>query len=131
MQEKIILANILDNSKSLAVVKLCRRLNINFKRIEQQDVNKSVASIINLKNKVFSEVLPQNDIKAPIFYVLPEIMIFSGLSDNELDEVLKEYKKDEIDPISLKAVVTPYNMYWSLYTLVEELKREKREIAGL
>lgn len=128
MKSKLILANISDSSKSLAVVKLCRRLDIDFKRIEQQDVNKSVASLINLKNNVFSEGLPENEIKAPIFYVLPEIIIFYGFSGNELDEVLNEYKKDKIEPIPLKAVVTPYNIYWSLYTLVEELKKEKREM---
>lgn len=131
MQEKIILANILDNSKSLAVVKLCRRLNINFKRIEQGDINKNLVTLIDLKNSIFSDSIIKNEIKAPLFYVLPEVMIFNGLSSDELNVVLKEYKKDEIEPIPLKAVVTPYNMYWSLYTLVEELKREKKEISGL
>ena len=64
----------------------------------------------------------------PMGYSLPELIVFSGLKDNKLDEFLAEYKKMGIAPIGLKAVVTIHNVNWTMYELAEELVRERISI---
>lgn len=54
----------------------------------------------------------------------PEVMVFSGITDTQLDMFLHGYKMGGISPIYLKAILTPYNYTWSLYQLTQELIRE-------
>ena len=60
----------------------------------------------------------------PPFYGMPELLLFAGLGDSELDHFLAAYKESGLKPVSLKAVVTPYNAGWSLYELILELQKE-------
>ena len=54
------------------------------------------------------------------------MMIFSNMADM-LDQFLSEYKKAGIPPIGLKAVITPYNLFWRAADLYEELFKEHQE----
>ena len=60
----------------------------------------------------------------PADYKQPEVMVFSGITDTQLDMFLHGYKMGGISPIYLKAIWTPYNYTWSLYQLTQELIRE-------
>ena len=60
----------------------------------------------------------------PADYKQPEVMVFSGITDTQLDMFLHGYKMGGISPIYLKAILTPYNYTWSLYQLTQELIRE-------
>lgn len=53
-----------------------------------------------------------------------EMMVFSGIDSDMLDRFLDEYKKASIAPIGLKAVLTPYNVFWSAEELYKELLKE-------
>lgn len=57
----------------------------------------------------------------------PEIMIFSGLSSQRLDLFLKEMKTASIATIRLKAVITPFNIIWSVHRLEKELMEHAEE----
>ena len=48
----------------------------------------------------------------------------SGFEDGKLDMYLAAYKNREIEPVRLKAVLTPYNCMWSVYELTQELEKE-------
>ena len=37
-------------------------------------------------------------------------------------------KKEKITPVALKAILTPYNISWTLYELIAELQRERMEM---
>ena len=65
-------------------------------------------------------------VKIPIMYELPELIIFSGFEETEVRTFLNEYKQWGIEKVSLKCMVTPFNLTWSLYDLVEHLKEENR-----
>ena len=62
--------------------------------------------------------------KAPALYNMPELMIFNGFDSQTLDGFLNMYKMTGLPKIPLKAVVTPYNIKWTLYELIEHLKEE-------
>jgi len=53
-----------------------------------------------------------------------EMLVFSGFSSEALDEFLAQYKNRGIEPIPLKAVLTPANIRWTPAALYEELRRE-------
>lgn len=107
--------------KEKQIAGLCRQLGFMTRKLKPCDINALVGKIAGLKmsdNKAAGA-------KAPDGYKLPEIMIFSGISSDVLDRFLAEYKKSGMEPVSLKAVLTPYNSAWSVYELAEELQKER------
>ena len=42
-----------------------------------------------------------------------EMMVFSGIDSELLDKFLSEYKKNGIEPINYKAVLTVNNIFWT------------------
>ena len=59
-----------------------------------------------------------------------EMMVFSGIDSELLDKFLSEYKKNGIEPINYKAVLTVNNIFWTPEELFTELKKEHRKFAG-
>ncbi len=57
-----------------------------------------------------------------------DMMVFSGIASNTLDDFLKEYKLACIEPIPLKAVLTRHNIFWNAKQLYEELCKEHAEM---
>ncbi len=56
--------------------------------------------------------------------IASEMLVFSGINSDELDVFLKEYKNAWIAPIQLKAVLTAYNVRWTVCELYAELMKE-------
>lgn len=112
--------------KEKQIAALCRSLKLGIRNIKQHDLNKQLGSICTQGGSKGGNVLSKTEgVKAPDKYRLPELIIFYGLSDETLDKFLEEYKKSGIEPVSLKAVVTPENISWSIYKLVCELEKER------
>ena len=125
-----ILFHVNDLRKEKQLAALCRKMGLTPRTIKQQDVNKPLGSIcvqggmkglsLNGERKTARKTAPDN-------YKLPALIVFSGLSDEELDRFLEEYKNSGIAPVGLKAVLTPTNYSWSIYELVCELEKEKMQ----
>ena len=59
----------------------------------------------------------------------PPLLLLSGLTDAELDDLLAQLRGAKaVWPY--KAVVTPYNRSWSLEKLYRELEQEHRAVTG-
>ena len=52
------------------------------------------------------------------------MLVFSGLTSDDIDEFLASYKKSMLPPINLKAVITMYNINWTPEALYSELLKE-------
>lgn len=132
--------------KEKKFMELCRKLGLHTRRLKDSDANISISVLngngkantvkknsivvnsLNSENKI-SDIKKSADKKRlPVGYKIPEVLIFSGIADNKLDEFLAEYKKMQIEPISLKAVITINNINWSLYELIDELIRERAAV---
>ena len=58
-------------------------------------------------------------------FVFPhEVMVFYNIKGKRLDQVLLALKNEAIAHVKFKAVVTPFNMLWTLRRLCETLQRE-------
>lgn len=121
INHKLIMFFTKDVHKSEQIINLCKRLGIRTRKIKPIDINMETGSLAEIK----TGNIKKEKIKAPIGYNMQEVMIFSGISDENLDIFLEQYKKEQIAPIALKAVLTPYNISWSLYELIVELQKER------
>ena len=115
---KTIFIHITDTNKLNSIKDLCSKLGIQIESIGNKDLGRSILSIIS-----GDEMLPAK-IDIPPMYNMPEVMIFKGFDETELKSFLNEYKKAGIEKVALKAMVTPYNVVWTLYYLIEHLKEE-------
>lgn len=53
-----------------------------------------------------------------------EMLVFSGMDGELLDQFLEEWKKGGLSVPELKAIITPHNIFWNSMQLFEELKKE-------
>lgn len=116
----MILYYIPDMKKEKQVKELCRNLQISTRALKSTDMNIEIGMLAGIGGTAAKE-----HAKAPEGYPPPEVLIFSGVSDELLDRFLAEYKEAGIAPIGLKAVVTVHNRTWTLYELTLELMKER------
>ena len=115
---RTIFIHINDTNKLNSIKDLCSKLGIKIESIGNKDLGRSILSIISGDEKLPAKI----DI--PLMYNMPEVMIFRGFDETELKSFLSEYKNAGIEKVALKAMVTPYNVVWTLYNLIEHLKEE-------
>ncbi len=113
----MLLIHINSSQKKEQIQSLAKRLNQEIRTFSAAEYDLTLASLLKGDK-------PKNKPKLPPLYVMPDIIIFSGLRDMELDKFFDEYKKAEIAPTPLKAVVTPYNLNFKIGELTEHLKAE-------
>lgn len=53
-----------------------------------------------------------------------EVIVFSNSDRKRLDQVLTAFKEAKIETIKFKAIMTPFNMFWSLQRLCETMQKE-------
>ena len=140
-----------DKGKAQQIEMLCGQLSFKTKRLRGSDAGTPVGKLAGMsvksektspagmsinaekagaaaeKNGAAAEKdgeAPSRENGVPADYKQPEVMVFSGITDTQLDMFLHGYKMGGISPIYLKAILTPYNYTWSLYQLTQELIRE-------
>lgn len=121
---QLIMYHTKDSKKEKQLTELCKQLGFHTRKIKVSDANVCLSTLAGLSGNL----VPTKDEKAPKDYQMPELLIFSGLSEGKLDKFLAEYKKSGLASISLKAVITPYNIGWTVYQLTAELVREQMAI---
>lgn len=127
----LIMYKINETSKEKQVVNLCRKLGLKTRKLKDSDAKITVGTLTGngkINASPDNQMLNTANQNVPTGYSLPELIVFSGLKDNKLDEFLTEYKKMGISSIGLKAVVTIHNVNWTMYELAEELVRERISI---
>ncbi|MDO4460017.1 MAG: DUF3783 domain-containing protein [Clostridia bacterium] len=115
----MILLHINDETKKERIEKICRGLNQQIMEFNEKDLGKTLGAVLSGDKTV-------QEIKLPPLYIMPDMIIFSGLADKELDAFLAEYRKAGIPVTKLKAVVTPYNIAMKISDIIEHLEEESR-----
>jgi hypothetical protein len=130
-----------DTEKKRQIEELCRRVGASTRLLKSENLNTPVGTLAGITHgdssakktsgmavsshvPAASGVSGAPDGKAPFGATVPEMMVFCGFTSEALDEFLKAYREANIQPIALKAIVTPYNHSWNLYQLSQELFRE-------
>lgn len=127
-QKSTILYYVQDEKKRIQMEVLGMSVSIATKQLKPSDLNTQVGVLVGLKN-----IAPPDwsrEEKTPVIFCMPEIIIFSGITDKKLDEFLASYRQLGLAPTKLKAVVTPQNINWTLYHLIRELSAESAQMEG-
>lgn len=122
---KTLIINIPDPNKKAGLENLCKKLGINIRIVKDDDADKTLISIIS-GGKYELNGFSKPQVNPGAAKKLPEFMIFQEFEEDALQEFLQNYRATGLERIPLKAVVTPYNISWTLYDLVEHLKEENR-----
>lgn len=119
---KKILVYMTDREKKEKILSLCRELKLGLDEISYAQINTPLVELVGLP-RLPEEI--RGETAAPAFYNMPEMLVFYGMPEDEVDVFLKRYREAGIAPVSLKAVTTPYNLLWTPYELVKELEKER------
>lgn len=122
----IVMYHVQDENKRIQLEVLCMGMDLQSKQLKASDLNKQVGNLAGIEGVRSSDM--QTVEKAPVIFCMPEILIFSGVTDKTLDEFLRSYKNLGLTPIKLKAVTTPKNVGWTLYHMIRELAEECRQL---
>ena len=113
MKSGILLFNI-NIFKQSSIIALCNELGIDAIPVPSAQMGNTIVNIFSGKTSAKEPSLKFDD----------EMMVFCGLSSEQLDLFLTSYIKKNIQPIPLKAVLTQFNANWTPYRLCSELKKE-------
>lgn len=116
-QKKILLYNI-SFMKEAQIFNLCKELNIQTIKVKREDFGEVLGVVAGIKGiksngKTYRDTSFQR-----------EMMVFSGISSEELDVFLQRYNEKGIEKINLKAMLTPFNIKWTGEMLYKELLKE-------
>lgn len=119
MNNRLVMYNINSASKEKQLLELCNRLGIQAKKVKNTDTDTTLAILAGIEKSRRTGNNRSNEVGC-----LPELIIFSGMADAELDVFLQEYRKMKIEPVRLKAILTIHNINWTLGRLIGELIQE-------
>ncbi len=108
----------LEHTKDAAVASICRKLDIRKIEVPVEDYGQKLGCLAGISGFP-KEKIPYG--KAPF---PKEMLVFSGMDSEHLDDFLSEYKKTALPAIGLKAVVTSHNIFWTAEALFAELMKE-------
>lgn len=119
-QEKILLYH-MPEEKEKKIRGVMKPLRIMVQAVTPRQYEEAVGNIA-LGNASGENKMPTG----PIFGTrqMGEMAVFSGITSERMDEVLRVLKEEKIS-IALKAVVTMHNFGWDGYTLYQELEKER------
>lgn len=118
-QSRILLFKV-NNDRQRSIEKLCRSLSVTVKvsvikpSMYQQSMG-YLAGISGFQRN--SNIYKGNDFDS-------EMLVFSGMDSDLTDEFLEGMKKAGLPPVSLKAIITPTNIFWTPLKLYQELCSE-------
>lgn len=122
MQSKIVLAYQLPKTKEKAVQEICKKQNVRYKAVARNLYHQPLGFLAGIAGIKKNAVVYEGDGLAE------EMLLFCGFTSEALDEFLAAYKETGMNPVALKAIVTPHNIFWDSVQLFEELQKERHSI---
>lgn len=118
--QKTILIYEMKKEKEKKILELCGKKQIAVRTVQLSEYGQSLGSLAKISGILKNETREEKTLLGE------EMMVFSGMDRNEMDLFLEGYKNMGIAPVALKAILTPYNIFWNTRQLYEELQKERR-----
>lgn len=116
-QARILLFN-MNKDRQLSIEKLCRSLSIKSSYVRPDSYSQSLGYLAGIQG------FPRTPSTYNGVELESEMLVFSGMDSELTDRFLQAIKDINLPPISLKAIVTPTNIFWTPVKLYQELKAE-------
>lgn len=104
--------------KQKQIKSLCKELDIEVVVVDYRQYGESLGVIAGIQGIPRSKKVYQGE-EFPM-----EMMVFVGMQSEFLDIFLQKYRELHIEPIGLKAILTPTNVFWNAAQLYQELLKE-------
>lgn len=130
MSEAGLLLYNIEEKKKEKISKLCSELGIKVKVVNPLEYKQPIENLLNFNNDGVS-VVSVLTATTPNDTFQGEMFIMVGFSNELLDKFLREYRVKQIEPVFLKAILTPYNKTWTSIMLYNELMREHIEMSRM
>ena len=115
---QIILTFGLGKEKIKVVRSIAQKNRIQIKEISRKDYNQKLGALAGIQEFAKEKVI----YNGPDFPL--EMIVFSGIDSAQIDTFLADYKQTGAQPVPLKAIITPQNIFWTVETLFKELWKE-------
>ena len=117
-----LLYNLSGTEKGKRIRRLLFRSGICIRDVKPEEYSRSIGFL------TVGPAFREAKTSSPNIVFFDEMIVFSGLSDDLLDSVLSEMRRERL-VVGLKAVATEHNMEWSSVRLHDELVREHEYMA--
>ena len=111
---QIILTFGLGKEKIKVVRSIAQKNRIQIKEISRKDYNQKLGALAGIQGFAKEKVI----YNGPDFPL--EMIVFSGIDSAQIDTFLADYKQTGAQPVPLKAIITPQNIFWTVETLFKE-----------
>ena len=115
---QVILTFGLGKDKSRAVRSIAQKNRIQIKEISRKDYNQKLGALAGIQGFAKEKAI----YNGPDFPL--EMIVFSGIDSAQIDTFLADYKHTGAQPVPLKAIITPQNIFWTVEALFKELWKE-------
>ena len=115
---QIILTFGLGKEKIKVVRSIAQKNRIQIKEISRKDYNQKLGSLAGIQGFAKEKVI----YNGPDFPL--EMIVFSGIDTAQIDTFLADYKQTGAQPVPLKAIINPQNIFWTVEALFKELWKE-------
>lgn len=123
MKETILLFHFADKEKRNKLTRALLPLRMKIREIERKDYLQSIGYLAGNK-----EIVPKEEVYEGE-ELEGEMLLMAGLSNLQVDKVLKAIHKARIGTIPYKAVLTSSNQEWNVLKLFKEIKAEHEQMS--
>ena len=105
-QQRILMFNV-SKEKRDKIIQMCKTLGILTKIVDRPQYNQKIGALAEISGfKEDKEIYTKEEF--PL-----EMLVFSGMNQQQVDSFLKEYRNRGIEQIGCKAIITPDNVFWT------------------
>ena len=124
MRETVLLINFQDQKKLKEIRMMLMAVRLFAKGVKKEEYLQTIGSLAGVKGMEPSEEVYQGE------ELGQEMMVFAGVTDEHLNQMLFLMRKSGIRPVNYKAVLTETNRDWNVLELYEELAKEHEAMTG-
>lgn len=118
VEEIVLLYHFIDEEKESKIKTVLSRMKIKTKNISEEMLLQKVGYLVEMPS--FKETISEESVEP----FDQEVMVMQGIQNKRMNEILSNFKAENIEKIALKAIVTPYNMFWSFSRLCKTIQKD-------
>lgn len=118
MKPTVLLYNFKDSVRNRKITLALMPLGFRLRKVEKENYNQPIGYIAGI-----NEIEPVNETYEGE-ELEDEMLIMVGMTSAQIDSLIMAFRKNGIQKVNCKAVLTKTNQYWDALTLYQELKLE-------
>ena len=118
MRETVLLINFQDKEQLREIQRMLLTVKLYMKKVEKEEYLNPLGFLAGIKElPALEEMYTGEELEK-------EMMVFAGVSEEHLNQMLYLMKKSGIKPVDYKAILTETNRTWTVPELYAELAKE-------